>query len=226
MLAGGFMGWHVYWIILGLAAAAIGYLVVNKTLTKYTAGLAFLAVSLGGAFIHLFIGFPGFRILMTTFLFITVVGLFGHFFIEQDDTIKSITALSAGLYALCHLLPFDIENLIPLQTIFRMDFINALLALILFLAAIAVGGFMVLEKLNAELPMATELVLRICFFTMTGVIVLQFLIGIFQSHSFGSFVWSFFYTISTWAIGIIAGLSFYIMKEGREEKILNVNFKM
>jgi|GEM_PF-3723526 len=227
MLASGFNGYQLYWIILGAAAAAIGYLVVNKTLAKYTAGIAFLAVSLGGALVHLFIGYPGFEYLMVTLLFITVVGLFGHFFAEKDDTIRSITALSAGLYALCHLLPFNPASQIPLQTIFKhYDFINALLALILFIAAIAVAGFIALEKMKAELPVGVEMVLRISFFTMAGVIVLQFLIRIFQSPSFGTFISIFFSTMSMWAIGIIAGLSFFLMKEGREEKVLNVNLKV
>lgn len=226
MIAYGFSGWQLFWLLIGAGCVGVAYLVTTKVLTKYTAGFAFLALSLGGAFIHLLIGNFGFSILMSVFLFIALVGLFGHFYLAKDPTILKITALGAGLYAFCHLLPFGMGGRLPLQNIFDMfsgSFFGALLSLLLLLVSIAVAVVIIMDMVKAQLPMPAEQLMKIGLFSIAGILVLQFLIGIFQSQGLGNFFFTLFFTyIFNWSVGIIAGLSFYIMKEGQEGKVLKV----
>jgi len=225
IIAYGFSGWQLFWLLLGAGCFGIAYLVTTKTLTKYTAGFAFLALSLGGAFIHLLIGNFGFSVLMNIFLFVALIGLFGHFYMEKDPTILKITALGAGLYSLCHLLPFGMAGRLPLQDIFdsfKGNFFGGLLSLILLLVAIAVAVVIIMDIVKAQLPMPAEQLMKIGLFSIAGILVLQFLIGIFHTQGFGNFIFTLFFYIFNCSVGIIAGLSFYIMKEGQEGRVLQV----
>jgi hypothetical protein len=220
----GFFGWQVFWMLIGAACVGIAYLVTTKTLTKYTAGFAFLALSLGGALIHLLIGY-GLEILLSVFLFVTLVTLFGHFYIVKDATIYKITALAAGLFAFCHLLPFGAGGRLPLQGIFdlfKYSFFNALLSLILLFVAVALCVFIIMDLIKAQLPMPIEDILKIGMFTIAGIIFLTFLVSIFQTAGFKHFMATLFMTLFTWSIGMIAGFSFYVMKEGQEGSVLQV----
>lgn len=224
MISLGFFGWQVFWLLVSAACAGVAYLVSTNTLTKYTAGFALLALTLGGSLIHLLIGY-GLEYMLSIFLFVTLVTLFGNFYIVKDPTIYKITALAAGLYAFCHLLPFHVAGRMPLQFIFdnfKVSFFSALLGLILFLVAIAVCVFIIMDLVKAQLPMPIEDLLKIAMFTIAGILVLQFLVAIFQSAGFKGFLYALFGTTFNWSIGIIAGLSFYVMKEGQEGANLQV----
>jgi hypothetical protein len=220
----GLFGMKIFWLLIGAACVGVAYLVVTKVLTKYTAGFAFLALSLGGAFIHLLIGY-GLEFLMSVFLFVTLITIFGNFYIAKDTAIYKVTALAAGLFAFCHLLPFGIGGRLPLQDIFDSfsgSFFGALLSLILLIIAIAVTVFVIMDIVKAKLPMPIEDILKISMFTIAGIIFLRFLIGIFHTDNISGFFSALFATFSNWATGIIAGLSFYIMKEGQEGSVLQV----
>ncbi|MBN2134705.1 MAG: hypothetical protein JW737_03155 [Acidobacteria bacterium] len=226
MIFMGFSGWQVLWLLLTVGGVGVVYLFSTNTLTKYLAGLGFLVITLGGSFIHLLLDSFGFHFLMVIFLFITIVGLFGYFNIEQDPTIKNITAGAAGLYVLCHLLPLAPGTALPLAEIFKMPFLLLLANLALFICAAGVAAFIGLDLLKAQLPVELDFVLKLALYIMVGALVLQFLAGVFTSHTLKSFMFVLFYTIFTWSIGIIAGLSFYVMKEAQEAKTLPVNFKL
>lgn len=224
MIVLGFFGWQIFWMLIGAACVGVAYLVSTKTLTKYTAGFAFLALSVGGALIHLLIGY-GLEILLSVFLFVALITLFGHFYIAKDGTIYKITALAAGLYAFCHLLPFGMGGRLPLQNIFdlfKYSFFNALLSLILLLVAIALCVFIIMDLVKAQLPMPIEDILKIAMFAIAGIIFLQFLVSVFQTAGLKHFMATLFMTFFTWAVGIVAGLSFYVMKEGQEGSVLQV----
>lgn len=220
----GLFGMKLFWLLIGAGIAGVMYFVITKVLTKYTAGFAFLALSVGGAFVHLLIGY-GIEILMIVFLFVALVGLFGHFYLAKDPTILKITALGAGLYAFCHLLPFGAGGRLPLQYIFdlfKYSFFGALLGLLLLLVAIAVAVVIIMDMVKAQLPMPAEQLMKIGLFSMAGILVLQFLIGIFNTQDISGFMTTFFRTLTYWSIGIVAGFSFYVMKEGQEGKVLKV----
>ncbi len=224
MILTGFSGYMLLWMLVSAGIAATAYFTMNKTLTKYVAGLAFLALPAGGAVINLLINSMGFVILMQVLLFVTIIGLFGYFYIEKDPLIEKVTALAAGLFVLCHLLPFGYDNSLPLQAIFKASFINAVLQLALFLGALAVAIFALFEMLDAKLPVETELVYRIAFYVLAICVIVIFLMGLFQSNSFKGFIYTLMLSVFQWSMGIVAGLSFWVMKEGQENKILPVNF--
>jgi len=220
----GLFGMKLFWLLLGAGCVGIAYLVATKTLTKYTAGFAFLALTLGGAFVHLLIGY-GLDILISVFLFVVLITLFGNFHIAKDTTIYKVTALAAGLFAFCHILPFGIGGRLPLQDIFdsfKGNFFGGLLSLILLLVSIAVAMAIIMDIVKAQLPMPIEDILKISMFVIAGIVFLHFLISIFNTQDISSFMATLFRTISNWAAGIIAGLSFYIMKEGQEGSVLQV----